>query len=84
MYKLAHYLNSLFYNDLLNFRFLHAAPVPGLNWRAGHRAIRTINTAIARLWFQDFAAGRAIVEPLAGVGWRRFNGLMPAVGAGDF
>jgi hypothetical protein len=43
------------------------ATVPGLNWRAWHRAMRAEHAAVAFLWLHARTAAPALIEELAGI-----------------
>ncbi len=47
---------------------LVAAIIALLDRRAGHRSIRTIDTAIAWLRFKNRTTSLAVIEPLTGIG----------------
>src|SRR6056297_1077357 len=55
----------------------------GLDWRAGHRAVRAEYAAIAGKGAQQHAAARAGMKPQAGVGRHRLVGGMEAMRTGQ-
>jgi hypothetical protein len=67
------------------FLFSSIAARPAqLNRWALHRAERTVNTTVASLRAQHFAAPLAIVVELAGIGGHAFPLLMSAHRAGNY
>lgn len=62
---------------------LPAAGLPGLDWRACNRSVRTIDAAIARLRFQFHPAALAFIKPLACIDRHRLRFGMSAVRTGN-
>jgi hypothetical protein len=54
-----------------------------LNRRTLHGAKRAVDTAVAWIWFQNFAASRAIVKILAGIRRHAFTRFVSAVRTGN-
>jgi hypothetical protein len=63
--------------------YLSAAGISSLYWRALHRAIGAIYTAVPRLRFQYLVTGVTVIEPLASIRWHDLQFLMATGRAGD-
>jgi hypothetical protein len=57
---------------------------PRLHWRAFYSCVTAENTAIARQWTQESAAGRTLVKKLARVFWHLLNLRVSAFWTFDF
>ena len=51
-------------------------------WRAFHRAVGTVYTAVPRLGLQNLVTGVTVIEPLASIRWHGLQFLMATGRAG--